>query len=82
MDKWADFYDSKDSPVESSLMIVEGVNKRWSDLLRTLTKEQFKRTFKHSDKGEIAIDKAIGVYAWHGQHHIAQINSLRKRMAW
>jgi len=24
----------------------------------------------------------LGLYAWHGKHHVAHITSLRERMAW
>lgn len=82
VEKWAYLSDALNSPVEHSLSIVDGVHKRWADLLKTLTKDQLKRTFQHSDKGEISVDKAIGVYAWHGLHHIAQITALRERMGW
>lgn len=82
VDRWAELSDSGESPIDLSIMIVEGTHLRWADLLRSLTKEQLKRTFRHSDKGEIAIDKAVGIYAWHGHHHIAQINKLRERMGW
>jgi hypothetical protein len=32
--------------------------------------------------GVVTLDKLLGMYAWHGRHHIAHVTSLRDRMGW
>jgi hypothetical protein len=51
-------------------------------LLRSLTPEDWKRTFRHPEMGLITLERNAALYAWHGLHHIAQITSLRRRMGW
>ena len=51
-------------------------------LLSSLSPEQWKRTFRHPDLGSMTLEKTLALYAWHGQHHVAHITELRKRMGW
>jgi hypothetical protein len=30
----------------------------------------------------MSLDRTLGLYAWHGPHHVAHINGLRARMGW
>jgi hypothetical protein len=50
--------------------------------LRTLTPGQLKRTLIHPELGERAVDDMIGMYAWHGEHHLAHIKGLIEKMGW
>ncbi|MDQ0200136.1 YfiT family bacillithiol transferase [Neobacillus ginsengisoli] len=80
-DKWAELPDSK-LPVEISLKLLEGLHNRWVNLLRSLGPDDLEKTFLHPDSGEISLGLNIGLYAWHCQHHLAHINSLRERQGW
>jgi uncharacterized damage-inducible protein DinB len=73
-DKWAELPDSK-LPIASSLKIIEALHERWVYLLENLTDEQLKRTFIHPDSGIVSVEKNIGIYAWHGNHHLAHIKN-------
>ncbi|WP_325166695.1 YfiT family bacillithiol transferase [Viridibacillus soli] len=73
-DKWAELIDSK-IPISSSLKIIEGLHDRMAYLLENLTEEQRKRNFHHPDSGLVSIEKNIGIYAWHGKHHLAHIQN-------
>lgn len=82
-DKWAELIDSKAFPVNSSLKIIEGLHNRWAALLGNLTEEHLKRVFIHPEsKREISLAENIGIYAWHCDHHLAHIESLKKRNDW
>jgi hypothetical protein len=81
-DRWAKLDDSRSTPVEVSLALLENLHLRWVRLLRSLTLEDWKRTFKHPELGVVALEKNLALYAWHGKHHIAHITELRKRMDW
>ncbi len=79
--KWADLSDYN-LPIEPSLVLLESLHKRWSNLLRSLTQADLKKTFVHPDSGEVSIGENIGIYAWHGKHHVAHIMSLCERKNW
>ena len=80
--RWADLADTKATPVEVSLALLESLHDRWVRLLRSLTPEQWSRTFRHPDLGSMTLEKTLALYAWHGRHHVAHITELRKRMSW
>ena len=81
-DRWAQLGDTQSTPVEVSLQLLESLHDRWVRLLRSLTPDQWKRTFRHPDVGEMTLDKTLALYVWHGKHHVAHITELRKRMSW
>lgn len=77
-DHWAELADSN-LPIEVSLTLIKGLHERWVYLLENLTDEQLKSTFIHPQSGVITLEKNIGIYAWHGNHHLAHIkNAIQK----
>jgi uncharacterized damage-inducible protein DinB len=81
-DRWAELADTPATPIEVSLSLLESLHDRWVRLLRSLSAEQWKRTFRHPDLGPMNLEKTLALYAWHGRHHVAHITELRKRMSW
>jgi uncharacterized damage-inducible protein DinB len=81
-DRWAELPDTKATPPEVSLTLLENLHERWVRLLKSLTPEQWKRTFRHPELGSMTLEKTLALYAWHGRHHVAHITELRKRMSW
>lgn len=79
---WAELPDARSAPVDISLRLLGALHARWTELLKRLTPEQWKRTYNHSKIGPVPLNKAITLYAWHGRHHLAQIANLRERMGW
>ena len=79
--KWAELADYQ-FPVEGSLLLLKGLHKRWAMLLRTLSQSEMEKTFTHPELGEVLIYKNIGMYAWHGKHHLAHITSLLEQKGW
>ena len=80
---WAELVDARTLPTAPSLQLLEGLHARWVTLLRSLTEEQFARTFRHPELGgEIRLDWTLGLYDWHSRHHVAQIAALRQRSGW
>lgn len=78
---WAELPDSR-GPIDDSLEILAAVHRRFVRLLRAMSPEDFKRTFIHPDHGSMTVDALLGLYEWHGPHHVAHITSLRERMGW
>jgi len=81
-DRWAELADTKATPVEVSLTLLDSLHNRWVRLLRSLNHEDWKRTFRHPEIGPMTLEKALALYAWHGRHHVAHITELRKQMSW
>jgi uncharacterized damage-inducible protein DinB len=79
---WAELPDAKVSPIEASLALLEALHRRWTLFLRELQPDDFGRTFRHPEYGSVSLDIALAMYAWHGDHHIAQITHLRRRQGW
>jgi hypothetical protein len=80
---WAELADSRLTPVEVSLALLEAVHRRLVTLLRALPDADFARRFRHPDhEGVLTVDWILALYAWHGAHHIAHITSLATRMGW
>lgn len=72
--EWAKLPDSE-MPIEVSYKMIESLHERWVYLLTSLTAEQLQRAFKHPDTGLVTLDRVIGLYAWHGKHHLAHIQN-------
>jgi len=81
-DRWAELADTKSTPIEVSLTLLESLHDRWVRLLRSLTQEEWKRTFRHPELGAMTLEKTLALYAWHGRHHVTHITSLRERERW
>src|SRR5512143_2155215 len=81
-DRWAELDDSRTTPIEVSLAMLEALHHRWVLLLESLAPADFARTFRHPEIGVISLAQNVCLYAWHGRHHAAQISALRERMEW
>lgn len=82
-ERWAELSDSKYMPIAPSLKMLEGIHERWTALLNNLKEEDLNRIFIHPEHGKtFRIDENIGVYAWHCNHHLAHITTLKARNHW
>jgi hypothetical protein len=79
---WADLADSRVTPIDVSLALVDSLHSRWIVLLRSLKTEDWERTVVHPENGVMSLDFMLGMYSWHGRHHVAHITELRKRSQW
>ena len=79
---WADLPDTKSTPVEVSLTLLDSLHERWAQLLQSFKATDWKRTFRHPELGIVSLEKNLALYAWHGRHHIAHITELKKRNGW
>lgn len=81
-DLWAELKDTFLTPVSVSLDLLELLHKRWVVLLRSLETEDLDRTYMNPQSGLFNLKQAMGMYGWHGKHHVAHITELRKRNGW
>jgi len=79
---WAKLPDMFSTPTEISLTLLDSLHARWVGLWQAMKDEDFSRTFHHPEHGVRTLDWLLGLYAWHGRHHVAHITSLRERMGW
>jgi uncharacterized damage-inducible protein DinB len=79
--EWAKLRDN-DLPIEVSLDIVRGVHKRWVRVLEFVADEDWNKTLEHPEKGIMNLKLLTAHYAWHGNHHLAHITTLKERKNW
>lgn len=79
---WGELADARTEPLEPSLAVFAGLHRRMVALLRALPPGRFSARFLHPESGERDLDWWLQLYAWHGAHHIAQIEGLRARRGW
>jgi len=79
---WARLKDSEVTSIEVSLNLLEALHVRWVNLLRAMKPEDFNRKLNHPESGVQTLDRALALYSWHGNHHLAHITTLRERMKW
>ncbi|GGE21528.1 YfiT family bacillithiol transferase [Sphingobacterium cellulitidis] len=77
-DLWANLPDSN-MPIESSMKILDGLHQRWATLLSNLSQQDLKKQFRNPESNKtISIETAIGIYAWHCNHHLTHIINAKK----
>ena len=80
---WANLDDVKKVPINISITLLYALHTRWYSALLLLPNEAWNRTVFHPEqKKEITLWNLLGSYAWHGNHHVAHITSLRERNRW
>jgi hypothetical protein len=70
---WGETADSRSGPVEASLLLLEALHTRWVFFLRSLSDEDFDRTYRHPELGEVSLNTTVQLYAWHGRHHLGHV---------
>lgn len=80
---WAELPDGRTGPVSVSLALLEHLHERWVRLLRAMTAAEFARTLRHPEMEKpLTLGSMLGLYAWHGRHHPAQITASRAARGW
>lgn len=80
---WAELDDVKKLPINISLTLLHALHARWYEAIKNLPDESWQRTFYHPEhKKTFTLWHFLGLYAWHGKHHVAHITSMRERQGW
>jgi hypothetical protein len=79
---WAELPDSNLVDIHVSLDLIKSLHKRWTTLLKQLKEEELNKEFLHPNSGMKNLKETVCNYAWHGNHHLAHIPSLKERMNW
>ena len=77
-DKWSALPDAQDSPISWSLELLDGLHRRWAYMLKHFNSHDFKKVFIHPEHNqEFSVEEGIGVYAWHGNHHLGHVRQAK-----
>ena len=79
---WAELPDGRGDDIETSLVLLEALHRRWTAFLRALDGASYDRAYRHSERGRVTLEDNLQLYAWHGRHHLAHVTELRRRMGW
>ncbi|MEZ5355545.1 MAG: bacillithiol transferase BstA [Bryobacteraceae bacterium] len=74
---WAELADARTAPVDLSLSLLGSLHARWVALLRSVDEPAWNRRLIHPESGELDLYTMLGLYAWHGRHHLGHIRSIR-----
>src|ERR1043166_2108256 len=61
-DRWALLSDSRSTPIDVSLNLLEALHDRWIVLLRSLEPDDFRKTFRHPEIGLISLAQNACLY--------------------
>lgn len=80
---WAEQADVETLPINISTTLLHTLHLRMYALMKAVSGEEWNRTYFHPEsKKENTLWYLLGMYAWHGKHHVAHITNLRARMGW
>jgi uncharacterized damage-inducible protein DinB len=81
--EWANMADTRNLPINISITLLFALHSRWHEVLKYISAEDWNRTVFHPEqKKEMTLWFLLGMYVWHGKHHVAHITSLRDRENW
>lgn len=81
--KWAETIEYTQLPINVSLTMIHTIHAKLHLLFANVVDADWKRSYTHShSKKQFDLWYLLGMYAWHGKHHVAHITSLRQRKGW
>jgi hypothetical protein len=76
---WAETPEVKLDPA-ISLSLLGALHVKWVALLKALNNEDLLKEYIHPEtKKNVRLDRLIGMYAWHGDHHLAHLEIVAKK---
>jgi len=80
--EWGNTPETK-APPTLSLNLLKALHEKIVQLASQLSEDELAKTFTHPEtKRQIRLDQLLGTYAWHGEHHLAHITTLKQKMGW
>lgn len=81
--EWTQLNDVKKLPINISITLLHALHQRWYASINELTEQEWMREIFHPEKKiNMSLWLLLGMYAWHGKHHVAHITSLREKNNW
>lgn len=79
-ERWAETEEAKNGDIEMSVALLTSLHQRWVAFLKTLKIEDYQRKYTHPAQGkELTLANMLGMYVWHGKHHLVHITNTIKR---
>lgn len=83
-DAWVLMEDIKAVPINASLTLLHSLHWRWYEAIKNKTEEDWLQNGvvhpEHNSK--MTLWHLLGMYAWHGRHHVKQILNCREFHKW
>lgn len=80
---WSTLFDARTAPIQLSLNYIAALHAKLVFLLKGISTDDLKKQYVHPDgNAAVTVRENIAKYAWHGNHHYAQIATLLKREGW
>lgn len=75
---WAAMEDYKTLDPEVSLSFIKAIHDKWFELQRHMSDEDWGKTYRHPEDGKTyQLDKVLGLYVWHGNHHMTHLKIIQ-----
>ena len=75
-ERWAELPDAMQAEARLALDLLSALHAKWVLCLRNMQDSEWNRSFFHPEsKQNIYLYNAVALYAWHGEHHLAQMRS-------
>ncbi len=79
---WLTTGDARAVDIEEALAFVDALHKRFAAVAASVDDQSAQRTIVHPESGEFTLAALLAQYAWHGDHHVAHITTLRAQRGW
>ena len=80
---WANTSDSLEVDALISCALIIPLHERWLHLLKKMELSEFDKKYFHPEyKKEYSLGEVIGLYAWHGKHHLTQLQRHAHNQGW
>lgn len=71
---WAQMIDTQNLPINISITLLFSLHMRLHEILKNMKVEEWNRTIFHPEhQKQMTLWYLLGMYAWHGRHHVAHI---------
>jgi hypothetical protein len=71
---WAELTDGNSDEIFHSLQLIESIHYKWVLVIKSMDELALNKTFTHPAQSTTScLAEVIGMYAWHCNHHFAQI---------
>lgn len=76
--KWAELSDTANLPCNVSLTLLHALHLRWHELLKNMNTGDWDKTVFHPEhKKQLTLWFLLGMYSWHGRHHVAHVEKSK-----
>jgi hypothetical protein len=80
---WALLVDNDLVPINVSITLLYAMHQRLYATIANITDVQWERTVYHpASEKSMSLWFILGMYAWHGKHHVAHITALKQNNNW